>query len=136
MDSEFYEELYGKPLSERTIEEEELMYMTPFFIWANYDIEEQTVDNISLNYLATLLLETADLPMTAYQQYLAELHETLPVINTVGYMDKNGSWYRIDDESSPYYDTIEGYRKVQYNHLFDKQNRLDDLYLLGGAALS
>ena len=48
----------------------------------------------------------------------------------------NGSWYRIDDESSPYYDTIEGYRKVQYNHLFDKQNRLDDLYLLGGAALS
>ena len=136
VDSEFYEELYGKPLSERTIEEEELMYMTPFFIWANYDIEEQTVDNISLNYLATLLLETADLPMTAYQQYLAELHETLPVINTVGYMDKNGSWYRIDDESSPYYDTIEGYRKVQYNHLFDKQNRLDDLYLLGGAALS
>lgn len=136
VESEFYEELYGKPLSERTIEEEELMYMTPFFIWANYDIEEETVDAISLNYLSTLLLQTADLPLTAYQQYLAQLHETLPVINTVGYMDKDGNWYRIDDTASPYYSLIEDYRKVQYNHLFDKQNRLDDLYLLGDSGIT
>lgn len=136
VESEFYEELYGKPLSERTIEEEERMYMTPFFIWANYDIDEETVGAISLNYLSTLLLQTADLPLTAYQQYLAQLHETLPIINTVGYMDKDGNWYRIDDTSSPYYNLIEDYRKVQYNHLFDKQNRLDNLYLLEGTNIA
>ena len=130
VETEFYEELYGKPLDELTIEEEEQMYMTPFFIWANYDIDEQTVGTISLNYLSTLLLETADLPMTDYQQYLVELHEILPAINTLGYMDKDGNWDRIDDETSPYYDLIEDYRKVQYNHLLDKQNRVDSLFLL------
>ena len=130
VETEFYEELYGKSLDELTLEEEEQMYMTPFFIWANYDIEEKTVDAVSLNYLSTLLLETADLPMTEYQQYLAELHDILPIINTLGYMDKDGNWYRIDDETSPYYDLIEDYRKVQYNHLLDKQNRVDSLFLL------
>ena len=132
VESEFYEELFGKPLDELTIEEEEQMYLTPFFIWANYDIEEETVDAISLNYLATLLLDVAGLPKTEYQQYLTELHEILPVINTLGYRDQEGNWYRIDDETSPYYDLIEDYRKVQYNHLLDKQNRVDGLFLLPG----
>ena len=130
VEQEFYEELYGKPLSQLTVEEEQKMYITPFLIWANYDIEEKTVNEISLNYLATLLLETADLPMTAYQQYLAELYKTLPIITTVGYMDNAGQWYRIDDEDSPYAGLIEDYRKVQYNHLLDKQNRVDTLFTL------
>lgn len=126
----FYEELYGKSLSELTLEEEQKMYTTPFLIWANYDIEEKTVDDISLNYLSTLLLQTTGLPMTDYQQYLTELHKTLPVITTVGYMDKDGTWYRSDDGDAPYHSLIEDYRKVQYNNLLDKQNRVDSLYLL------
>lgn len=130
VESAFYEELFGKPTSELTLEEEQKMYVTPFLIWANYDIEEKTVEDISLNYLSTLLLETAELPMTAYQQYLAELHKTLPVITTLGYMDTEGNWYRIDDESSPYVELVENYRKVQYNNLLDKQNRVNSLFLL------
>ena len=130
VEPEFYEELYGKPLSQLTVEEEQKMYVTPFVIWANYDIEERTVEDISLNYLSSLLLETAELPMTAYQQYLLELHKTLPVITTVGYMDSRGNWYRVDDADAPYAELIENYRKVQYNHLLDKQNRVDDLFLL------
>ena len=94
------------------------------------DIEEKTVEDISLNYLATLLLETAELPMTAYQQYLTELHKTLPVITTLGYMDAEGSWYRMDDEDSPYAELVENYRKVQYNNLLDKRNRVNSLFLL------
>lgn len=42
-------------------------YQTPFLIWANYDIEEKTYENISANYLSTLLLETAGVPLTDYQ---------------------------------------------------------------------
>ena len=130
VESAFYEELFGKPTSELTLEEEQKMYVTPFMIWANYDIEEKTVEDISLNYLATLLLETAELPMTAYQQYLTELHKTLPVITTLGYMDAEGSWYRMDDEDSPYAELVENYRKVQYNNLLDKRNRVNSLFLL------
>lgn len=130
VESEFYEELYGKPLSELTLEEEQKMYVTPFLIWANYDIEEETIEDISLNYLSTLVLQTAELPMTIYQQYLAELHKTLPIVTTVGYMDKDGNWYRADDEASPYAELIENYRKIQYNNLLDKQNRVNSLFWL------
>ena len=130
IETEFYEELYGKSLNDLTLEEEQKMYITPFFIWANYDIEEKTVDDISLNYLSTLLMEVANLPMTSYQQYLSELSATLPIITTVGYMDKQGNWYRIDDADSPYAELIEDYRKVQYNNLLDRQNRVDSLYIL------
>ena len=111
------------------------MYMTPFFIWANYDIEEVTVEHSSLNYLSSLLMETAGLPKTDYQQYLTQLHEILPVITAVGYMDCNENWYRIEDKDSPYVDLIETYRKIQYNHLFDREHRVEELYLLSGAQI-
>ena len=102
IEREFYEEVYGKPLDKLTMEEEQKMYITPFMIWANYDIEEKTLDTISLNYLSSILMETADLPMTAYQKYLAELYKTLPIITTVGYEDTEGNWYRIADKRAPY----------------------------------
>lgn len=130
VEQEFYEELYGKSLSQLTIEEEQKMYTTPFLIWANYDIDEQTINDISLNYLSTLLLQTAQLPLTSYQQYLAELYKTLPVITTIGCEDREGNWYRSDDTDMPYHDLLENYRKVEYNNLLDKQNRVDSLFWL------
>ena len=130
VEQEFYEEVYGKSLDELTIEEKERMFMTPFFIWANYDIEEEQIDAISANYLATLLMQVAELPMTSYQQYLYELHKTLPIINPVGYCDYMGNWYSVDDKLSPYAPLINDYRKVQYNHLLDRQNRVDKVFAL------
>lgn len=130
VDTEFYEELYGKSLDDLTLEEEQRMYITPFLIWANYDIEEQTVSDISLNYLSSLLADVAGLPKTDYQRYLSELYQTLPVITAVGYMDNEGNWYHINDKSSPYADLIEDYRKVQYNNLIDTENRQTSLFEL------
>ncbi len=135
VEPEFYETLYGKPLSDLTLEEEQRMYLTPFFIWANFEIEEREIEDISLNYLSTLVLEAAGLPLTPYQQYLAELSKTLPVITTVGYRAPDGSWYRLDDADGPCAGQVENYRKVQYNNLLDQKNRLDDLFLLRPALL-
>ena len=130
IERELYEELFGKSLDELTLEEEHKMYMTPFFIWANFDIPEQEIDAISVNYLSALLMETAGLPMTSYQKYLMELHETLPIVTTVGYMDNTGAWYRTDDSSAPYANLIEDYRKVQYNNLLDPRHRVEELFVL------
>ena len=130
IEREFYEEVYGKPLDKLTMEEEQKMYITPFMIWANYDIEEKTLDTISLNYLSSILMETADLPMTAYQKYLAELYKTLPIITTVGYEDTEGNWYRIADKRAPYAHLIEDYKKVQYNNLLDRNHRVERLFVL------
>ena len=60
----FYEELYGKKLSERTTEEVMQQYAVPFFLWANYDIEERQDVVISPNFLGVLTAQTAGLPLT------------------------------------------------------------------------
>ena len=65
--------------------------MVPFVLWANYDIPEAQGVELSLNYLSALLMDTANLPMTGYQKYLARLWEAAPVINTVGIRDAAGT---------------------------------------------
>jgi hypothetical protein len=43
------------------------------------------------------MVSQTNLPMTGYQQFLAELYEELPVINPIAYLDKDGKVY--EDES-------------------------------------
>ena len=128
LSDDFYAELYGKPLSELTQEELQRKYASPFFIWANYDIEEQTVDAISLNYLSSLLFDTAGLPMTGYQQFLSELYLRYPVISAIGMIDSEGKHYErgasVDDAM------LREYQYMEYNHIFDTDARCDDLFKL------
>lgn len=129
VEEEFYEELLGADLDDLTTEQEQLRYATPFIIWANYDIPEAEVDHISSNYLSTLLMQTAGLPMTQYNKYLAALYQTLPVIDTVGFMDSEGTYYASSD-SSPYADILNQYNCIEYNALLDKTDRDDSLFYL------
>ena len=112
----------GKSISDLSIEENQQRYITPFVIWANYDIEEQYIDKISANYLSSLVLETAGLEMTPYNKYLTSLYEELPVINAVGYIDKNGTYYDYKDDSQ-YSSMLEDYKILQYNNMFDKTDK-------------
>lgn len=86
----FYEELYGKPLAERTTEEVLRQYAVPFFIWANYDIEERQDVVISPNYLGVLTAQTAGLPLTGYMNFLAQMYQELPAITPVGFVTGDG----------------------------------------------
>ena len=129
IEDEFYEELLGTSLDELTTEQEQLRYATPFVIWANYDIPEAEVDNISANYLSTLLMQTAGLPMTQYNKYLAVLYQSLPVINTIGYIDSEGSYYERGS-STPYDQILNEYNCIEYNALLDKTDRDDSLFYL------
>lgn len=105
--------------------------MTPFFLWANYDIPEAEGVELSLNYLSALLMDTANLPMTGYQKYLLELWETAPVINTVGVRDADGNWYG-ENETLPadLEEAVSGYQMLLYNNIFDKSNRIEDFFSL------
>ncbi len=127
VESEFYEEVLGKSLNDLTTEEDEKRYVTPFVIWANYDIDEGYYEKISNNYLSCLLSEVAGVKQTAYNEYLSNLYETLPVINSVGYCDSEGTWYSWNEES-PYSDILSEYEKIQYNYIFDKENKEYSLF--------
>lgn len=136
VENAFYEELYGKPLDQLTEEEQQTRYQTPFLIWANYDIPEATLDNISSNYLSTLLLQVAGLEMTPYNEYLAALYQQIPVIDTVGYRGSDGIVYEKDDETSPYADLIHGYDCITYNNLLDVDNRDWSLFTIDGQPMA
>ncbi|MCD8324343.1 MAG: LTA synthase family protein, partial [Clostridiales bacterium] len=127
---DFYEELMGvDSLDNLTTEQEMSRYETPFIIWANYDIEEAEVENISVNYLSTLLSQVAGLPQTQYNKYLSVLYQSLPVISSVGYVDSEGVYY-ASDETTPYTDLLHTYNCIAYNSLLDSENRADSVFYL------
>ncbi len=127
----FTEKLLGKSIENLTLEEVQRRYKVPFFIWANYDIEEAYYDNISINYLSTLALETAGVELSPFQVYLRDLYTHVPMINALGYTDPAGMQHHFGEttEETPW---IDGYRIVQYNNLFGGKDRLDDYYRVDG----
>ncbi len=132
IETEFIAQTLGvKNLSNLTVEQEQARHITPFYIWANYDIKEEKIDKLSANYLSSLVLKTAGVELTEYNKYLLKLSETLPVINTVGYIDKDNNYYKWSDVS-PYADLISEYEKIQYNAIFDSENSDNEIFFLKG----
>ncbi len=118
-------------LSKITIEQDQKRHITPFVIWANYDIEEKTIDKLSSNYLSSYLLNIANVKLTNYNKYLIELSKTLPVIDTVGYIDSEDNYYKWSS-SSPYTKKLKEYEKIQYNNIFDYKNSDTDTFYING----
>ncbi len=105
--------------------------MVPFVLWANYDIPEAQGVELSLNYLSALLMDTANLPMTGYQKYLARLWKAAPVINTVGIRDAGGNWYGENEALPEELDAaVEDYRVLLYSNVFDKKDRPEGFFAL------
>lgn len=98
-------------------------YIVPFVMWANFDMEEEKIDGISLNYLGGLLLEKAGVPLTAYQKYLKDLSEKIPVITANMIMTADGVRYRYDDGEKLNKDLLNRYQILVYNHLADANNQ-------------
>ena len=132
IESAFVAEVMGvDSLSGLSVEQEQTRHITPFIIWANYDIEEQQIDQLSSNYLSSLVLQTAGVKLTEYNKYLLKLSETLPVIDTVGYVDRDGRYYKWS-ESSPYTSLLNEYERIQYNNIFDQKNVDASIFYLNG----
>ncbi|MDO4617412.1 MAG: LTA synthase family protein [Lachnospiraceae bacterium] len=127
---EFTEYLTGKSYEDSTLEEKELYYSTPFFIWANYDLEEETGVLTSTNYLGTLLLEAAGLDMPEYNQYLLQLMEQIPALNHLGYRNSSGQWTAWSDAEETEKRLEWEYECLQYNNLAEKRKRLDWFFTL------
>lgn len=55
----------------------------------------------SPNYLAARTLEYIGAPLSDYQKAQLVISETIPAINAFGIMDKNGTWYSLDNIEAP-----------------------------------
>jgi hypothetical protein len=129
IEDSFYSEVMGQSISDMDDETQQQRYITRFILWANYDIPTGWVDEISMNYLSTLLLQVAGLDMTEYNEYLANLYEKLPVITAMGCRDAEGDFFQAD-EKNPLEAEISDYRKIQYNNLADLKGRATSVFYL------
>ena len=107
--------LNGTSSSSLSTEEEALRYQVPFFIWANYDIEEESGLNISANYLASRTLDAAGLPKPGYFSFLSELEKQAPVISANHVSLSDGTFSSADDQDK----LLREYKTFQYHQLFD-----------------
>ena len=133
VDGDFYTETLGEEVDFLAPDVAQKKQMVPFLIWANYDIPERERVSLSLNYLSAYLTEVAGLPQTGYQQYLKDLWQELPIVNTVGYVDGEGNWVHTSDAenlSPTAQTTLDEYKRVLYNNIFDKGRRPSDFFTL------
>lgn len=100
-------------------------YITPFMIWTNYDIEERYIDKISANYLSSLVMETANIELPIYNQFLMRLFEIYPVLTTQGIIDSNNRFFPDVEQVIKNNSDLQLYQKIQYNSLFDSNIQFD-----------
>ncbi len=106
---------YGLDFDNQTYEQQQQRQKTPFFIWANYDIQEQTNVEISLNYLNILLFETAGLQLDEYQTFRKNLWQgQIPMMNAVGYRNDDGDLVEYEDAPEEIQNLLNEYQNIQY----------------------
>lgn len=124
LNSTFYRRLNGKGMSGLTLDELEEFFEVPFFIWTNYESESREVERTSLNFLSTMLLQQAGITLAPYQQFLADMMTHVPAMNARGYYSASaGKYVHYGKGSGEEEFWIEKYRLLQYNGLFDGQNK-------------
>lgn len=131
LEPEFYETLFNTPDTEFTLEQQQLLHKVPFYLWANFDIPQRDGIETSLNFLSPLLLDTAGLPLTDYQAFLADLQKEIPVINSLGFREAGGDFVvEADSLSKSAQQVLQQYQHYQYNGVFDSGNRARAFFYL------
>lgn len=88
--------LNGTNTADMSVEEAKQRYQVPYVIWANFDIEEARDADTDISYLAAEVMKVAELPTTAYQNFLLDLKQNA--------------------DSEEY---LKKYQIVQYYYMFD-----------------
>lgn len=117
----FYEAISGT--SADTLDEQQKRYEVPFFIWANYDIEEKYIDCTSLNYLSSYVYDVAGINLPPYNQFLSEMETVIPAINANGFYSLNaGGYLPFDEANEDEARWLSLYEMLQYNNIFDREH--------------
>lgn len=109
---------------------------TPFFIWANYPLENIEADvsetdelnRMDMVMLAPTIARQAGLPLSSYYQYLLEMKEYTPVV-TAGndYMRADGTTavYGEDETLDAW---VQGYFALEYNNIGAHADRIQSIF--------
>lgn len=122
VEGDFFLEVHGGPFED--LSAQMLQYTIPFFIWANYDIPEQTVECTSLSYLGRYLMDAAAVELPPFYRFLKDMEQVIPAMNADGYYSLSQQTYLpYEDAAGEEALWLSRYRILQYNGLFDSKNR-------------
>ena len=122
LDEAFYNDILTDGFD--SLDNQQKKYTVPFFIWANYDIQEKHVEQTSLNYLSSYVYEVAGIQLPIYNLFLKELEHTIPSINANGYYSlSRNSYLPFDKAADKEKYWLQLYQILQYNSIVDTQNR-------------
>lgn len=123
----FYERVMEPETPENYLSRYQKTFLTPYVLWANYDLDIESREYASLNYLGSILLEAAGIELPAYNRYLLRLQEKIPAINVNGFLDGKHVMHWLKEEGE-YQEILNGYQMLEYNNLFDKRNRVKEIF--------
>ncbi len=114
----FYEALYGHSLNDLSDEERERRYITPYFIWANYDTGmNQEREDTSANFLGSLLLDTAGILDNSFYRYIYAMQKEVTAMNPDFYWTKDHLLHSTSEQNNEW---LKKYEILQYYEMFDK----------------
>ena len=109
---------------------------TPFFIWANYPLENidaatSTADSLNrmdMVMLAPTIAQQAGLPLTGYYKYLLAMKQQTPVVTAANdYMKVDGTTGTYgEDESLDAW--VKGYLALEYNNIGAHAKRVQSIF--------
>lgn len=105
-----------------------LLRKVPLLIWANYELEEDGLGTMSLNYVVPTLLDLAGVKLSPYYSYMLQLKHDVPILTSYGsYFDAEGNRYTYDTDTGMEYEKIvDNYFYLEYNNL--SSNRKQELF--------
>ena len=125
--SEFYKSYNGFDRNSGNVNESQLYYQTPYFIWANYDLSMEEAPITSLNYLGEETLKLSGSKLSGFDVYLQELEEKIPALSGRVWYGTDGLFheYGTDAEVDA---LMNEYDCIEYNDLIDVRNRCDAFF--------
>ena len=109
---------------------------TPFFIWANYPLEnidaatstEDPLNRMDMVMLAPTIAQQAGLPLTGYYKYLLAMKQYTPVVTAANdYMKVDGTTGTYgEDESLDAW--VKGYLALEYNNIGAHAKRVQTIF--------
>ena len=109
---------------------------TPFFIWANYPLENidaatsttDPLNRMDMVMLAPTIAQQAGLPLTGYYKYLLAMKQQTPVVTAANdYMRADGTTHAYgEDESLDAW--VKGYLALEYNNIGAHAKRVQSIF--------
>lgn len=125
----FYEEVHCGTFD--ALDEQQLKYTVPFFVWTNYDIDEETVELTSLNYLSNYVYQAAGLALPEYNRVLLDIQKEIPAMNANGFYSlTQGRFVAYKEATGDEKEILNLYNQLEYNCMFDPDGRNEILFPL------